>query len=373
MSSGLQSTLEHLVLNSRISLTVVTVVVYDYLLTFSREIEYIWLRPWTWVSTMFVVVRYIGLCWIITNALTPLFLALSKSVFHLPFYALLATNDLIPTDGLKLSCGYFKGTVIYQISSWAFIVFLSAADLMMILRVYAMWNRSRTILSILLFIYVPQSIISVVLVGIYNNPNTHLSVTLAQVLDLSFCNVSYMNTPAILFVYNATPRVVLAAALVIFAVSQTLKQSFEMYKATKQWQPNRYIKKLVGDGILYFFVYVLYQIDFVLTLAVAPTNNTLVFLGVFLYVAFYILVPRFIISIRELYDHDVRGRFHADNGFGVQLRSSAGLDTTVSAMVFVDGNQSPEVAGGTTSSVDVELGRVHGSGLHEDSPIEGSE
>ncbi|KAF8120490.1 hypothetical protein EV363DRAFT_91134 [Boletus edulis] len=172
---------------------------------------------------------------------------------------------------------------------------------------------------------------------------------------------------------NATPRVVLAAALVIFAVSQTLKQSFEMYKATKQWQPNRYMQKLVGDGILYFFVYVLYQIDFVLTLAVAPTNNTLVFLGVFLYVAFYILVPRFIISVRELYDHDVRGRFHTDTGFGVQLQSSAGLDTTMSAMVFVDGNQSPEVAGGTTSSVDIELGRVHGSGLHEDSPIEGSE
>ncbi|KAF8130842.1 hypothetical protein EV363DRAFT_1334707 [Boletus edulis] len=253
---------------------------------------------------MFVVVRYIALCWIISFVPGP-----SKSI-----------------------------------SSWAFIVFLSATLMcdivMMILRVYPMWNRSRTILY------------------------THLSVTLAQVLDLSFCNRYSL--------CNATPRVVLAAALVIFAVSQTLKQSFEMYKATKQWQPNRYMQKLVGDGILYFFVYVLYQIDFVLTLAVAPTNNTLVFLGVFLYVAFYILVPRFIISVRELYDHDVRGRFHTDTGFGVQLQSSAGLDTTMSAMVFVDGNQSPEV-GGTTSSVDIELGRVHGSGLHEDSPIEGSE
>ncbi|KAF8452865.1 hypothetical protein L210DRAFT_3639310 [Boletus edulis BED1] len=214
MSSDIQTTLELLVLNNYLSLAGVTIVVYDYILNFSREIEYVWLRPWTWVSTMFVVVRYIGLCWII--------------IFTL-----------------------------YAVSGWAFIVFLSATDLILILRVYAMWNRSRTILSILLFIYVPQNIISVVLGGIYNNPNTYLSVTLVQFLDFSFCKDLFIDTPATLPVYRATPRLVLSAALVILAVFQTLKQSFEMYKATKQWQPNQYMQKLVGDGILYFIVYVL--------------------------------------------------------------------------------------------------------------------
>ncbi|KAF8122286.1 hypothetical protein EV363DRAFT_1106998, partial [Boletus edulis] len=219
MSSDIQTTLELLVINNYLSLASIGVVVYDYILTFSREIEYIWSRPWTWVSTMFVVVRYVGLCW--------------------------------------FTGGYFKGTVLYQVSGWAFIVFLSVTDSVMILRVYAMWNRSRTILSILLLIYVPQNILTVVLNGIYNNPNTYLSVTLAQVLDFSFCNVSFINTPSRLYVYRAAPRLVLAAVLVILAVSQTLNQSFEMYKATKQWQPNRYMQKLVGDGVLYFIVYVL--------------------------------------------------------------------------------------------------------------------
>ena len=27
-----------------------------------------------------------------------------------------------------------------------------------------------------------------------------------------------------------------------------------MYKATKQWQPNRYMERLVKDGIVYFLV-----------------------------------------------------------------------------------------------------------------------
>jgi hypothetical protein len=60
--------------------------------------------------------------------------------------------------------------------------------------------------------------------------------------------------------YPATPRFVLGATLVILAVIRTLKQSVEMYKATKQWQPNRYIQQFVKDGIVYFFTYVLFII-----------------------------------------------------------------------------------------------------------------
>ncbi|KAF8452886.1 hypothetical protein L210DRAFT_681009 [Boletus edulis BED1] len=90
MSSDPQTTLEHLVVNNYISLAGITVVVYDYIITISREIEYIWLRPWTWVSMMFVVVRYIGLCWIMTSALGsssfvpgPLEVRFSSPILHL--------------------------------------------------------------------------------------------------------------------------------------------------------------------------------------------------------------------------------------------------------------------------------------------------
>jgi len=242
----------------------------------------------------------------------------------------------------------------------------------MILRVYAMWNRSRMILSILLFLYVVQTIIIVVWDGIYDNP-AHILVTIGQVLNLSFCHNSFIDIPATVQMYRIAPRLALAATLVILAISQTLKQSFEMYKVTKQWQPNRYMQKLVGDGILYFIVNVLYHIDYVLASVAAPTNNTRLFLTVFLYILFYTLIPRLIISIRELYDHDIRGRFHIDTGFGVVSQSNAGPDITMSAMVFVNGNQGPEVHGGTSNSSDLEMGSVYGSGLDEDSVVGGRE
>ena len=44
--------------------------------------------------------------------------------------------------------------------------------------------------------------------------------------------------------------------LLILAVIQTLRQLVGMYKATKQWQLNQYMQQLMGDGILYFLVYV---------------------------------------------------------------------------------------------------------------------
>ncbi|KAF8428904.1 hypothetical protein L210DRAFT_3563668 [Boletus edulis BED1] len=194
MSSDLQSLLEQVVLNNYLTLVVITAVVYDYVLTFSREC-----KPWTRVSAMFVVIRYIGLCWVVTSALR---------------------NTFVPGP---------------------------LETLVMILRVYALWNRSKAILYILLFIFLVQTIINIVYTGIYVNPNTHLSVTVVRVFDISFCNVSFVNGPPTRGFFIAVvvlPGLLLAATLFIFAVFQTVKQSVELYKATKQWQPNRYVQQL---------------------------------------------------------------------------------------------------------------------------------
>ncbi|KAF8125313.1 hypothetical protein EV363DRAFT_1104055, partial [Boletus edulis] len=226
MSSDLQSVLELIVLNNYVSLVIVVPAIYDYILTFSREIDYVWCKHWTWVSTMFIVVRYIGFCWIIV-------VALGGSTF-LP-------------GPLEVSSATF------EIGTWAFAAVLSATDLVMILRVYAMWGRSRTILCILLSIFVPQVIITLVFDGIYG---TYFSVTVVRVGDFSFCNASYVNAPRLYGLAIAAPRLVLGGALLMLAVFQTLKQSVVLFKATKQWQPNQYMQKLVKDGIIYFVVYV---------------------------------------------------------------------------------------------------------------------
>ncbi|KAF8452878.1 hypothetical protein L210DRAFT_2061691 [Boletus edulis BED1] len=132
----------------------------------SLPLHMIMCQPWTRVSTMFVVVRYIGLYWIMVSAL--------------------AGSTFVPGPLLV-------SRVVSLSTYWTSIVFFSAADLVMILRVYAIWGRSKTILCILLFIYVLTGITAIVLVGIYDNPNIYLLVTIVQVLDFSLCSISFGN------------------------------------------------------------------------------------------------------------------------------------------------------------------------------------
>ena len=181
-----------------------------------------------------------------------------------------------------------EGTIFFLVLQWTLTLYFLAVDresppcsissvlnaviVMMILRVYAMWNRSKIILGVLLLIFIPLNILIFVLTGVLNNPNTYLSSMCENLLDgreygcnhhpsfalvnvislygRSACNQSY-STPSPLWTYEL-PNFLFSALLLILALIQTLKQSMEMYKATKQWQPNRYMKQLVKDGIIYF-------------------------------------------------------------------------------------------------------------------------
>ncbi|KIJ06838.1 hypothetical protein PAXINDRAFT_19964 [Paxillus involutus ATCC 200175] len=68
MSAEIQSTLASIQLNDYVSVAIATAVVYDFILTFTNEIEYVWKRPWSWVSTLFVAVRYVGCLEAMVNA-----------------------------------------------------------------------------------------------------------------------------------------------------------------------------------------------------------------------------------------------------------------------------------------------------------------
>ncbi|KAI9566849.1 hypothetical protein HD554DRAFT_2315251 [Boletus coccyginus] len=69
MSSALQSELTALQQNNYVTLAILIAVGYDYVLTISDEIEYLWTKSWTWVSTLFVLVRYCGLYHLAVSAL----------------------------------------------------------------------------------------------------------------------------------------------------------------------------------------------------------------------------------------------------------------------------------------------------------------
>ena len=81
----------------------------------------------------------------------------------------------------------------------------------------------------------------------------HKAATI-QILDFSFCVVE---PTSVIWTKAATiSEITHATAMCMLALVQFVKQSLQMYRATKQWQINRYMGLLVRQGILYFVVYV---------------------------------------------------------------------------------------------------------------------
>jgi len=178
--------------------------------------------------------------------------------------------------------------------------------------------------------------------------------------------------------YAAIPRMALSVMLLILTLIPTLKQSVDMYRATKQWQLNKYMQLLMRDGVLYFLVYVslfptpqspsipsillpilllstctetnhlnIFSCAFRYTLSIissAVVQNFLkisstwqVILILLCYTTIFPIMPRFFISMRELYDRDTHACWQGvDTGFGVFSQPIACENVAVSAIAFED-------------------------------------
>ncbi|KAF8442255.1 hypothetical protein L210DRAFT_3536164 [Boletus edulis BED1] len=114
-----------------------------------------------------------------------------------------------------------------------------------------------------------------------------------------------------------------------------------MYRATRQWQPNRYISLFAKQGILYFLAIFLFALLNVLgALGKLPTGGwQAIVLFIVELVPMYTLIPRFILSMRELYARGVQvgNEGGIDSGFGLSVSGRAGA-----AMVFADVEQNED-------------------------------
>jgi len=313
MSSALQSVLTSLQQNDYTTLAILTAVGYDYVLTFSNEIEYIWSKPWTWVSTLFILVRYFGLCCIVIISLVG--------------------SSFLP--GPAKTC-----QIIVIINGWILSLFIGAADFVMILRVWAMYNRSRLMLGALLVLFSLEIILVIVPAAFISDPK-NVSAATIQILDFSYCVVGF--TPVIWTQVAAILQITHGTVMCMLAFVQFVRQSLQMYRVTKQWQLDRYMNLLVRQGILYFLViFVTSLINVFVVSGGFPTGWQGILLFLLQYVPLFTLIPRFILSIREMYARDVHGRRGSgiDTGFGL---SSSGRDAGGTAVVFADVEQDEDL------------------------------
>jgi len=236
---------------------------------------------------------------------------------------------------------------------WASFIFVGAAQLVMILRVWALYHRSTVILVTLLILYTIEFILYFVAAVIISIQVDH-TVTSVHVLDFSFCKIADSSV-----VWNEIMNYVqlaLGTLMCLLIAIEFMKQSLQIYKVTKQFQLSCYINLLTREGMVYFL--------FVLTCAAIalaesinlPTAITL--LDMIEYIPTITLIPRFIIGLRKVYAHDLRNRHGSeiDTAFGLTLTS--GHSVALSTIIFEDTEHNV----GLEQDDEVQMEEIHNTG-----------
>ena len=157
----------------------------------------------------------------------------------------------------------------------------------MIFRVWAMYNRSMLILGVLLTSFFLEIIANILFAAVISNPTNfsgtsipaehlmsctnkpsimtplicHPTVDITQIPGYSSCTMQPI--PLIWMEVAGILQITHGAAVCVLGIVQLVIQSLQMYRMTRQWQPNRYMVLLVREGILYFFAYVLFPPAFI--------------------------------------------------------------------------------------------------------------
>ncbi|KAF9232807.1 hypothetical protein BU15DRAFT_80794 [Melanogaster broomeanus] len=289
MASTLQSMLEDQLLNNYLSIVAATALAYDYVITLPREI--------TFGSVGSAFRLRIPSDGYKEKTLDPNVHSVCRGTDTSNcegFPSHLGSSFQVRYVGLPVALVSSFCNSIYLFAVWGYIIFLCVSDLVMVLRMYAMYNQSKMVLVIVLVLYIPAVVALLICTGIYYKPN-------AVVGDGTFgvCAVSLTSAPQITLYLNVT-RIFLNITLCILAVARFIRHCLEMRKTLGQWRTNQYMKLLATESLLFFVVNFVSNV-MSLSLAVSTPGTTLILLVALSNFLPFTLPPRLIINMREFH------------------------------------------------------------------------
>jgi len=261
-------------------------VCYDSILMFPREVDYVWRRRWSFMSTFYVIVRYLGI------ALALNFLVFKANVPMTP-------SACVAVDRFA-NFGAFVGQVV--------------GDTVMAMRVYAMYLGSKIVLAILVVMILTRIGLGLAVVFIILGPQSGISATEYILSGIYVCD-PIVNTTSLLPLAWVILTIVIDSLLFLLAVGRFIQHALDMRRMLHKWKVGDLMSVLVRDSIVYFVLNLVVAILLMISVWI-PGNWT--YFGM---VAAYaqneasVLIPRLVISFRENYDKDGESSRH-DGGTG---------------------------------------------------------
>ncbi|KAG2072397.1 hypothetical protein BDR04DRAFT_1230533 [Suillus decipiens] len=219
--------------NNNISVATITVISYDYLLLLEKEVKYVWNRPWSPMACLYIIVRYLGL-----------FLALLWGFWG---------GLLFMPEPVSYNLVVFL--------EWGYSAYSCFAEVILIWRLYALYNRSKLLLRVLLGLFLPIVAVSIATdVFLYSRSNV-FSVQEIITADARYCTFLFKWGP-LPVTYMSIPIVCFDILLLTLAAAKLIKHSRERRRI--KVRTNTSISIIVRLHILYFVLNLINQIFLVI-------------------------------------------------------------------------------------------------------------
>ncbi|KAG2340773.1 hypothetical protein BDR05DRAFT_488936 [Suillus weaverae] len=252
-----------------------TVVVHDWALTFGKEFELVWRRRWSLMTILYIGVRYIGL--------------LSSVTIMLLNFPGVAMTDVVST------------VLLYAQACTTFVVY-TMLRVIIIARLYAMYQLSRKILVFLVVIFLAVTIAY----GVMDvRGSSYTSMDTLVLSGTHYCVYEGYNQTLIETWILSTAWEVLALCLAVWVV---FKHFRELQQLPTGWSIGDCFAVLIKTHLLYFAVF---AVASCLSLAsTSPKFSTsspagavcVGLLQLFSIVQMFVVGPRLVLGVREYHD-----------------------------------------------------------------------
>ncbi|KAG2113918.1 uncharacterized protein F5147DRAFT_680565 [Suillus discolor] len=233
------------------SVASMTVLLFDFIITFDSEVRWTWGRRWGIMRIIFIVSRYLP------------FVGLVMTVY----YSVGSTHGGIPDDGIF--------TAVYDGIRW---LGIAAAELLLVVRTYVVWGCDKRFLTLTL---------------------TFTTVVSAAVLVISDVDASESGDSTGLFVAGPNTAVIYGLLMLVELVLMTLT----LYKRFKSFRSegSPLVATLCRDGIISILCITLVSMANCISVILLPPSYTALLAGPQL-VAHSVLASRILFNLREMSD-----------------------------------------------------------------------
>ncbi|KAH7905251.1 hypothetical protein BJ138DRAFT_1130590 [Hygrophoropsis aurantiaca] len=203
-------------------------VAYDQVLTFSQEVNLVWNQQRSFMTALYLIARYVGSLYVIGSA---------------AFY-------------MRINWTYSVIVNMYLATSWAGNIFLLTMQAILVIRVYALFNRSKKVLVFLATSYMLQATATFVMTGLTANKQvldgyvTSIGPAIGSVTQAVNENSSAF--PSTIDDDGTILLMVFNSILTFFALWAFVKHALEARTMDGGWSINVLVRTLVADHLLYF-------------------------------------------------------------------------------------------------------------------------